>query len=50
MDAWDLLTVGRLDDARRAVDLGMASDGANRLASVKALLDASRVSQSIASP
>ena len=28
MDAWALLTVGRLDDARRAVDLGMASDGA----------------------
>ena len=27
MDAWALLTVGRLDDARRAVDLGVASDG-----------------------
>ena len=40
MDAWDLLTVGRLDDARRAVDLGMAPDGAIQLARVKALLDA----------
>ena len=42
MDAWALLTVGRLDDARRAVDLGMASDGFSSftLARVKALLDA----------
>jgi serine/threonine protein kinase/tetratricopeptide (TPR) repeat protein len=42
MDAWALLTVGRLDDARRAVDLGVTSDGAGRfaLARVKALLDA----------
>jgi len=42
MDAWALLTVGRLDDARRAVDLGMASDsfGSFTLAKVKALLDA----------
>ena len=30
MDAWDLLTVGRLDDARRAVDLGLASDSFKR--------------------
>ena len=39
MDAWDLLTVGRLDDARRAVDIG---DGGGRLglAREKALLDA----------
>ena len=42
MDAWALLTVGRLDDARRAVDLGMASDSAGQLALAreKALLDA----------
>jgi serine/threonine protein kinase len=42
MDAWDLLTVGRLNDARRAVDLGVTSDGADQLAlaRVKALLDA----------
>jgi TolB-like protein len=42
MDASDLLTVGRLDDARRAVDLEVASDGAGQLAlaRVKALLDA----------
>jgi tetratricopeptide (TPR) repeat protein len=41
MDAWALLTVGRLDDARRALDLG-ASPGfsAATLAKVKALLDA----------
>ncbi len=43
MDAWDLLTVGRLTDARRAVDLGVTSDGsAGQLAltRVNALLDA----------
>jgi serine/threonine-protein kinase len=42
MDAWDLLTVGRLDDARRAVDLGVASDSSNAfaLARMKAVLDA----------
>ena len=42
MDAWALLTVGRLDDARRAVDLGMASGGFGTftLARVKAVLDA----------
>jgi serine/threonine-protein kinase len=42
MDAWALLTVGRLDDARRAVDLGLASDGFGdfTLVRVKALLDA----------
>jgi serine/threonine-protein kinase len=42
MSAWALLTVGRLDDARRAVDLGLASDGERRstLVKVKALLDA----------
>ncbi len=42
MDAWSLLTVGRLDDARRAVDLGMASDGFGSftLVRVKSLLDA----------
>ncbi len=41
MDAWALLTVGRLDDARRAIDVGMASGGAGLpLARVKALLDA----------
>jgi serine/threonine protein kinase len=40
--AWSLLTVGRLDEARRAVDAGLASDGFNRstLSKVKALLDA----------
>ena len=27
MDAWALLTVGRLDDARRAVELGLMSEG-----------------------
>jgi serine/threonine protein kinase len=42
IDAWALLTVGRLDDARRAVDLGLASDGFSEftLVRVKALLDA----------
>ena len=42
MDGWALLTVGRLKDARRAVDLGVTSDGAGQLAlaRVKALLDA----------
>jgi serine/threonine protein kinase len=42
MDAWDLLTVRRLDDARRAVNLGLASDGFGQLplVRVKALLDA----------
>jgi serine/threonine protein kinase len=42
MDAWALLTVGRLDDARRAVDLGAASDLAGQFAlpREKALLDA----------
>ena len=42
MDGWALLTVGRLTDARRAVDLGVTSDGAGQLAlaRVKALLDA----------
>ena len=42
MDAWALLTVGRLDDARRAVDLRMASDGVSQFAltGVKVLLDA----------
>ena len=42
MDAWALLTTGRLDDARRAVDLEVASDGFGSfgLARVEALLDA----------
>ena len=42
MDAWALLTVGRLDDARRAVDAGLASDGFGQftLLRVKVLLDA----------
>jgi serine/threonine protein kinase/tetratricopeptide (TPR) repeat protein len=42
MDAWSLLTVGRLDDARRAVDLGLASDDFSQFAlgGVKALVDA----------
>ena len=42
MDAWSLLTVGRLDEARRAVDLGLASGdfGRSTLSKVKALLDA----------
>jgi len=42
MDAWTLLTVGRLDDARRVVDLGVASDSSNAfaLARMKAVLDA----------
>jgi hypothetical protein len=41
MDAWALLTVGRLDDARRAVDLA-ASDSSDgfAVAREKALLDA----------
>ena len=42
MDGWALLTVGRLKDARRAVELGVTSDGAGPLALArgKALLDA----------
>jgi serine/threonine protein kinase len=42
MDAWALLTVGRLDDARRAVDLGMGSQLSNAfaLSRMKAVLDA----------
>jgi eukaryotic-like serine/threonine-protein kinase len=42
MDAWSLLTVGRLDDARGEVERGLASDGFNQftLARVKSLLDA----------
>ena len=42
MDAWALLTVGRLDDARRAVELELASDRFSQfgLARVKSLLDA----------
>jgi serine/threonine protein kinase/tetratricopeptide (TPR) repeat protein len=42
MSAWALLTEGRLNDSRRAVELGLASSGFNQftLARVKALLDA----------
>jgi TolB-like protein len=41
-DAWTLLTEGRLDDARRAVDLGVASQLSNAfaLARMKAVVDA----------
>lgn len=42
MDAWALLTVGRLDDARRVVDSGVASDSVSAFAlgRQKAVLDA----------
>jgi TolB-like protein len=42
MSAWALLTVGRVDDARRAVDLGLASSGFSNftLERVKAVVDA----------
>jgi tetratricopeptide (TPR) repeat protein len=42
MGAWDLLTMGRVDDARRAVDLGVASSLSNAFAleRMKAVVDA----------